>query len=152
MNIQTLKKSVIIMKPEEEIKQELVEPDSNPGSFPAAQNTEPGHCQVTRKELHRRWLRYRPLHCQQTPIIPGYRGDTGYILQYPEIGFTLHQADTRYIPHQEDTRYTLHKADTRFTQHQADTRYTPDHPEIGYSLYQPSIQHPLLISRGTPHA
>jgi len=150
MNIQTLKKSVIIMKPEEEIKQELVEPDSDPGPFPAAQNTEPGPCKVSRKELHRRWMRYRPLH--QTPIIPGYRGDIGYTphqadtrftLHYPEIGFNLHQADTRFTPHQ---------ADTRFTPRQADTRYTPDHPEIGYSLHQPSVQHPLLFSRRTPHA
>ena len=111
------------MKPEEEIKQELVEPDSDPGPFPAAQNTEPGPCKVSRKELHRRWMRYRPLH--QTPIIPGYRGDIGY---------------------------TPHQADTRFTLHQADTRYTIDHPESGYTLHQPSVQHPLLFSRRTPHA
>lgn len=131
------------MKPEEELKQELVEPDSDPGSFPAAQNTEPEPYPVSRKELHRRWLRYRTLHHQQTPDIPGYRGDTRYTLHYPEIGYTLHQADTRYTLHREDTRYILH---------QADTRYIPDHPEIGYSLHQLSIQHPLLISRRTPHA
>ena len=113
------------MKPEEELKQELVEPDSDPGSFPAVQNTEPGPYKVSRKELRRRWLRYRPLHCQKTPIIPRYRGDTGYILHYPEIGYTLHQADSRYTLHQADSRYTLH---------------------------QPYIQHSLLTSRRAPHA
>jgi hypothetical protein len=121
------------MKPEEELNQELVEPDSDPGSFHAVQNTEAEPCKVSRKELHRRWLQYRPLRCQQPPIIPGYRGDTGYTLQYPEIG------------------YTLHYPDTRFTLPQAGTRHTPGHPEIGYSLDPPHIQHALLISRGIPH-
>lgn len=158
------------MKPEEEIKQELVDPDSDAGSLQAAQNTELEPCQVSRKELYWRWLRYRPLHHQQTPIIPGYRGDTGNNLHYPEIGCFLHQADTRYILHQADTRYILNQADTRYTPnhpetgyilhqagtrsllHQADTRFTINHPEIGDSLHQPTIQHSLLISRRTPHA
>jgi hypothetical protein len=122
------------MKPEDELNQELVEPDSDPGSFPAAQNTKPEPCKVSRKELHRRWLRYRPLHCQQPPIIPGNREDARYILNYPETGYTLHQPDARYILHQ------------------ADTRYTPGHPKIGYTWHKPYIQHTLLISRRTPHA